>query len=94
MSTSTRQCKEFSGEGSFELAVTCIERKGRGDEETFQVVDDTTAEMAIELLSRGLAIQDEAGNGSMEELDVQHQTMETLDEVLESIVIRPLKPSV
>jgi len=29
----------------------------------------------------------------MEGLDVQHQTMETLDEVLESIVIRPLKPS-
>jgi len=38
-------------------------------------------------------IQDEAANGSMEGLDVQHQTMETLDEVLESIVIRPLKPS-
>jgi len=32
-------------------------------------------------------------NGSMEGLDVQHQTMETLDKVLESIVIRPLKPS-
>jgi len=37
-------------------------------------------------------IQDEAANGSMEGLDVQHQTMETLNEVLESIVIRPLKP--
>jgi len=29
----------------------------------------------------------------MKGLDVQHQTMETLDEVLESIIIRPLKPS-
>jgi len=38
-------------------------------------------------------IQDEAANGSIEGLDVQHQTMETLDKVLESIVIRPLKPS-
>jgi len=38
-------------------------------------------------------IQDEDANGSMEGLDVQYQTMETLDEVLESIVIRPLKPS-
>ena len=38
-------------------------------------------------------IQDEAANESMEGLDVQHQTMETLDEVLESIVIRLLKPS-
>jgi len=93
VSTSTRQCKEFTGEGSFELAVTSIERKGRGDEEIFEVVDDTTAERAIELLNRGLVIQDEAANGSMEGLDVQHQMMETLDEVLESIVIRPLKPS-
>jgi len=40
-----------------------------------------------------LAIQDEASNGSMKGLDFQHQIMETLDEVLESIVIRPLKPS-
>jgi len=56
-------------------------------------VDDSTAERAIELLSRGLVIQDEAANGSMEGLDVQHQTMETLDEVLESIIIRALKPS-
>ena len=93
VSTSTRQCKEFAGEGSFELAVTSIERKGRGDEEIFEVVDDTTAERAIELLNRGLVIQDEAANGSMQGLDIQHQTMETLDEVLESIVIRPLKPS-
>ena len=93
MSTSVRQCKEFSGEGSFELAVTSIERNGRGDEETFEVVDDTTAERAIELLSRGLLIQDEAANGAMEGLDVQHQTIEMMDEVLESIVIRPLKPS-
>jgi len=92
-STSARQFKEFSGKGSFELAVTSIERNGRGDEETFEVVDDTTAERAIELLNRGLVIQDEVANGSMEGLDVQHQTMETLDEVLESIVIRPLKPS-
>jgi len=91
-STSARQCKEFSGEGSFELAVTSIERNGRGDEETFEVIDDTMAERAIELLNRGLVIQDEAANGSMEGLDVQHQTIETLDEVLESIVIRPLKP--
>jgi len=35
VSTSARQCKEFSVEGSFELAVTSIERNGRGDEETF-----------------------------------------------------------
>jgi len=34
-STSARQCKEFSGEGTFELAVTSIKRNGRGDEETF-----------------------------------------------------------
>jgi len=70
VSTSTRQCKEFAGEGSFELAVTSIERKGREDEETFQVVDDTTAERAIELLNRGLLIQDEAVNGSIEGLDL------------------------
>jgi len=92
-STSTRQCKEFSGKGSFELAVTSIERKRRGDEETFEVVDDTTAERVIELLNRRLVIQDEAANGSMEGLDVQHYTIETLDEVLESIMIRLLKPS-
>jgi len=56
VSTSARQCKEFSCEGSFELAVTSIERNRRGDEETFEVIDDTTAERAIELLSRGLVI--------------------------------------
>jgi len=37
-------------------------------------------------------IQDEAANRSIEGLDVQHQMMEALDEVLESIVIKPLKP--
>jgi len=63
VSTSTRQHREFSGEGSFELAVTNIERKARGDEESFEVVDDTTAERAIELLNKGLVIQDEAVNG-------------------------------
>jgi len=92
VSTSTRQCKDFSGEGSFKLAVTSIERNGRGDEDTFEVIDDTTAERAIKLLRRGLVIPDEAANGSMEGLDVQHQMMETLDKVLESFVIRPLKP--
>jgi len=55
-STSTRQCKEYSGKGFFQLAVTSIERKRRGDEETFEVVDDTMAERAIKLLSRGLVI--------------------------------------
>jgi len=93
VSTSTRQCKEFTGKGSFELAVNSIERKGRGDEEIFEVVDYTTVERAIELLNRGLAIQDEAANGSMEGLDMQHQLIETSNEVLESIMIRPLKPT-
>jgi len=54
--TSANQCKEFSGEGSFELAVTSIKRNRRGDEETFEVIDDTTVERAIERLSRGLVI--------------------------------------
>ena len=81
------------GEGSFELVVTSIERNCREDEETFEVVDDTMAERVIELLNRGLVIQDEAANRSMEGLDVQHQTMETLEVVLESIMIRLLKPS-
>ena len=53
VSTSARQCKEFMGEGSFELAVTSIERNERADD----------------------------------------QMIETLDEVLESIVIRPLQLS-
>jgi len=56
VSTSARQYKEFAGEGLFELAVTSIERKGREDKETFEVVDDTTVERAIELLNRGLVI--------------------------------------
>ena len=90
-STSARQCKESSSECSFELAVTSIERNGRGDTETFEVVDDTMAERAMELLNRGLVIQDEAANRSMEGLDIQHQMIEPLDEVLEYIVIRPLK---
>jgi len=47
MSTATRQHAEYDGEGSFEMAVTSLERKGRGDEERFEVVDDNTAERAI-----------------------------------------------
>jgi len=43
-STSARQCKEFSNEGSFELAVTNIESNRRGDYETFEVIDDTMVE--------------------------------------------------
>jgi len=93
MSSATRQQAEYDGEGSFEMAVTSLERKGRGDEERFEVVDDNTAERAIELLYKGLAIQDEVVNGSIEGLDVQYQITETVEEVLESIVVRPLKPS-
>ena len=40
VASSTRQCKEYSGKGSFELAGTSIKRKRRGDEEVFEVVDD------------------------------------------------------
>jgi len=35
---------EYDGKGSFEMAVTYIERKGRGDEKKFEVIDDITAE--------------------------------------------------
>ena len=69
-STSTRHCKEFSSEGTCKLAVTSLERNGRGDEETFKVVDDTTTERAIELHNRGLAIHNEVAKGSIEGLDV------------------------
>jgi hypothetical protein len=44
MSKSLRHQQEYSGEGSFELAVTSTERRGRGDEERVEVVDDNTAE--------------------------------------------------
>ena len=93
MSTATRRYAKYDGEGSFQMAVTSLERKGTGDEVRFEVVDDNTAERAIELLYRGLAIQDEVANGSMEGLDIQYQVMEITDEVLESIVVRPLKLS-
>jgi len=84
---------ECLGEGSFELAVTSIQRKGREDKETFEVVDNTMVEMAIEVFRRGLVMQGEAAHISMEGLDVQHQSQETLDKVLESIPFRLLKPS-
>jgi len=38
-------------------------------------------------------IQDEAANGLMEGLVVQHQMMETLDKILKPIVISLLQPS-
>ena len=57
------------------------------------MVDDNTIERALELLQREFAIQDEVVNGSMDGLDMPHQIMEMAVEVLESIVVRPLKPS-
>ena len=50
ISRAARDKATFEGEVSFEEAVTRWERQGRGDEERFEVVDDNTAERAIELL--------------------------------------------
>jgi len=52
ISSSARKYKEFWGEGSFELAVTRIKRKGRGVEDIFEVVNYTPAGRAIKLLGR------------------------------------------
>jgi len=56
VSSSIRQCREYFGEGSFKVAYPSNKLKEKVDEETFEVLDDTTVERAIELYNRGLAI--------------------------------------
>jgi len=92
VSKATREREQTTGEHTFEELVTVMEREGRADEEKFEVVDDTTAERGIELLQRGLVIQDEAANGSLEGLDVQHHVEEIGNEVLDCITVRPINP--
>jgi len=80
-SSATRQQVEYDRDSFFEMAVNCIERKGRVEEEKLEMVDNNTAKRAIELPYRGLTIQDEVGNGLVEGLGMQHQLIEMADEV-------------
>ncbi|KAF8433146.1 hypothetical protein BGX38DRAFT_1146219 [Terfezia claveryi] len=69
---SERAKQEWSGEGDWELHISQLEWRGSQDEETIRVRDSFSAKRAIEILTRGIAIQDGAINGQLEGLDFEY----------------------
>lgn len=82
---SERAKQEWSGEGDWELHISQLEQRGRQDEETIRVRNSSSAERAIEILTRGIAIQDGAINGQLEGLDFEYAKEDKEQEILESI---------
>ncbi|KAF8425268.1 hypothetical protein EV426DRAFT_708895 [Tirmania nivea] len=62
------------------------------EEEVLRVTDGPSAERAIELLDRGLIIQDAAANGELDGLDVEVVSTERNGDLLETITVKPRRP--
>ncbi|KAF8428015.1 hypothetical protein BGX38DRAFT_1334691 [Terfezia claveryi] len=88
---SERAKQDWAGEGDWELHISQLERRGRQDEEIIRVRDSSSAERAIEILTRGIAIQDGAINEQLEGLDFEYATEDKEQEILESITVRPVR---
>ncbi|RPB22305.1 hypothetical protein L211DRAFT_850848 [Terfezia boudieri ATCC MYA-4762] len=69
-----------------------LEKENREEEEVIRVVDGSMAERAIEILTRGVMIQDGSVNGLLEEFDFEHLQKETEAGVEETIVVKARRP--
>ncbi|RPB21375.1 hypothetical protein L211DRAFT_851551 [Terfezia boudieri ATCC MYA-4762] len=89
----TERCKrEWQGGEDWDLYISQQERQGREDEEILRVKDGPSAERAIEILGKGIAIQDSSVNGRLEGFDFTYEQAEVEDNMLESITVRPMRP--
>jgi len=64
-----------------------MERLGRAEEEIIRVIDETTAERAIEILERSYLIQDATLHEDFDEASCQYEQQDSADNVLERIVV-------
>jgi len=65
-----------------------MERLGRAEEEVIPVTDETTAEMAIEILERSYLIQDAILHEDFDGASCRYERQHSADNVLERIVVR------
>ncbi|KAF8433081.1 hypothetical protein BGX38DRAFT_1276338 [Terfezia claveryi] len=80
---------EWRGEGDWSMHISQVEKDLREEEETIKVTDGPSAERAVEILKRSIAIQDGTVNGQLEGYDVEYQRSDKDDGILESITVRP-----
>ncbi|RPB19245.1 hypothetical protein L211DRAFT_898222 [Terfezia boudieri ATCC MYA-4762] len=83
--------REWLGEEDWDIHISRQERLGREEEEVLRVRDGPSAERAIEILTKGLAIQDALVNGHLEGFDVAYSQQAEEDGLLESITVRPMR---
>ncbi|KAF8432856.1 hypothetical protein BGX38DRAFT_1290868 [Terfezia claveryi] len=80
---------EGVGEGDWCKHVSQVERNLREEEEVIRVTDGPSAERAMAILNRAIAIQDGAANGQLNGYEVEYSSADKGDEMLESITVRP-----
>ncbi|KAF8434412.1 hypothetical protein BGX38DRAFT_1275512 [Terfezia claveryi] len=80
---------EWRGEGDWSMHISQVEKDLREEEETIKVMDGPSAERAVEILKRSIAIQDGTVNSQLEGYDVEYQRSDKDDGILESITVRP-----
>ncbi|KAF8414925.1 hypothetical protein BGX38DRAFT_1281585 [Terfezia claveryi] len=83
----------WQGEGDWCRHISQVERDLSGEEEIIRVTDGPSAERAVGILSKGIAIQDGVANGQLEGYEVDYQTAVQEDGMLESITVRPARVS-
>jgi len=86
--TITRYEQATEEDGSWDKKIMSMERLGRAEEETICVIDETTAERAIEILERSYLIQDATLHEDFNEASCQYEQQDSADNVLERIVVR------
>ncbi|KAF8458643.1 hypothetical protein BGX38DRAFT_1138708 [Terfezia claveryi] len=91
MANTERAIEAWEGEGDWSRHISQIERDLREEEEVIKVTDGQSADRAVEILSRAVAIQDGAVNGQLDGYEVDYQTADKEDGMLESITVRPAK---
>ncbi|RPB18454.1 hypothetical protein L211DRAFT_854129 [Terfezia boudieri ATCC MYA-4762] len=64
--------KEWEGNISWEHHVSQLEKENREEEEVIKVVDGPSVERAIEILNRGIVIQDGSVNRLLEGFNFEH----------------------
>ena len=74
-------------DGSWDEKNISMERLGRAEEEIIRVIDETTAERAIEILECSYLIQDATLHKDFKEASCQYEQQDSTDNVLERIVV-------
>ncbi|RPB19778.1 hypothetical protein L211DRAFT_852894 [Terfezia boudieri ATCC MYA-4762] len=83
--------REWIGDEDWDIHISRQKRLGREEKEVLRVKDGPLAERAIEILTKGLAIQDASVNEHLEGFDVVYSQQAEEDSLLESITVRPMR---